>query len=72
MRKGDTAAIHRLEAKALSGTSNPDGGYTVPVEIETSINSALRAISPIRAIAGNRQVSSTVYRKPFATGGLRT
>ncbi len=70
MRKGDTAAINRLEAKALSGSSNPDGGYTVPVEIETSINHALRAISPIRAIAGNRQVSSTVYRKPFATTGF--
>jgi HK97 family phage major capsid protein len=70
MRKGETAAISRIEAKALSSSSSPDGGYTVPVEIEATINHALRAISPIRAIAGNRQVSSTVYRKPFATGGF--
>ena len=70
MRKGDAAAITRLESKALSANSSPDGGYTVPVEIESSINHALRAISPIRAIAGNRQVSSSVYRKPFAIAGF--
>ena len=70
MRKGDASAITRFEQKALSANSSPDGGYTVPVEIESSINHALRAISPIRAIAGNRQVSSSVYRKPFATAGF--
>ncbi len=72
MRKGDATAITRFEQKALSSSSSPDGGYTVPVEIESSINHALRAISPIRAIAGNRQVSSTVYRKPFAVAGFPT
>ncbi len=72
MRKGDAAAIMRIEQKALSANSSPDGGYTVPVEIESSINHALRAISPIRSIAGNRQVSSSVYRKPFATAGFPT
>jgi HK97 family phage major capsid protein len=70
MRKGDTAAITRLEAKALSANSSPDGGYTVPVEIEATINHALRAISPIRAIAGNRQVSASIYRKPFSMTGF--
>lgn len=70
MRKGDASAITRIEQKALSANSSPDGGYTVPVEIESSINHALRAISPIRAIAGNKQVSSSVYRKPFATAGF--
>ena len=72
MRKGDAAAITRFEAKALSANSSPDGGYTVPVEIESSINHALRSISPIRSIAGNRQVSSSIYRKPFATAGFPT
>ena len=49
LRKGDASAIARIEAKALSAGSNPDGGYTVPVEIETTVNHALRAISPIRS-----------------------
>ncbi len=72
VRKGDPSALTRYEQKALSASSSPDGGYTVPVEIETTINHALRAISPVRAIAGNRQVSSSVYRKPFATAGFPT
>jgi HK97 family phage major capsid protein len=70
MRRGDATAITRIEQKALTANANPDGGYTVPVEIEASINHALRAISPIRAIAGNRQVSASVYRKPYATSGF--
>ena len=70
MRKGDASGILRVEAKALSASSSPDGGYTVPVEIENTINHALRAISPIRQIAGNRQVSSAIYRKPISTTGF--
>ena len=70
IRKGDASALLRVEAKALSASSSPDGGYTVPIEIENTINHALRAISPIRQIAGNRQVSSSVYRKPISTSGF--
>ncbi len=72
VRKGDAAALQSIELKALSTTSGPDGGYTVPVEIEARINASLRAISPIRSIAGIRQVSGTVYKKPFATNGFNT
>jgi HK97 family phage major capsid protein len=72
VRKGDAAALSSLESKALSSTSNPDGGFTVPPEIEARVNASLRAISPIRAIAGIRQVSGTVYKKPFATNGFAT
>jgi HK97 family phage major capsid protein len=72
VRKGDAAAIHALEVKALSSSSAIDGGYTVPVEIEARVNASLKAISPIRSIAGIRQVSGTVYKKPFATTGFTT
>ena len=72
VRKGDASRLSQFEEKALSAGSNPDGGYTVPVEIETTVNAALRAISPIRAIAGNRQVTASVYRKPYATSGFAT
>ncbi len=72
IRKGEAATLAALEAKALSVTSNPDGGYTVPAETETMINASLAAISPIRAIAGIRQVSSTVYKKAFSTTGFGT
>ncbi len=72
VRKGDVAALSELEAKALSVGTDSDGGYLVPDETETTINSALREISPIRAIAGVRQVSGSLYKKPFATTGAAT
>jgi HK97 family phage major capsid protein len=44
----------------------------VPVEIERAVNRAVRDVSPIRAIAGVRQVSASVYRKPFAITGAES
>jgi HK97 family phage major capsid protein len=42
----------------------------VPKEVEENINRALRDISPIRSIAGVRQVSRSVHTQPFATTGM--
>ena len=70
VRKGDVGKLGSLEGKALSVGSDPDGGYLVPEETETTINRALKDISPIRAIAGVRQVSGAVYKRPFAISGL--
>jgi HK97 family phage major capsid protein len=69
MRSGETAGLRELEVKALTVGSNPDGGYTVPVEIENQIGARLAAISPIRAIAGVRTISGNVYKKPFMISG---
>ena len=70
VRKGETGGLFDIEAKSMSITSNPDGGYLVPPETEAEIGRRLAAASPIRAIAGVRQVSSAVYKKPFATTGF--
>ncbi|MGD9783890.1 MAG: phage major capsid protein [Hyphomicrobiaceae bacterium] len=72
VRGGETTALRSLEGKALSVGSDPDGGYLVPEETETTINRALRDISPVRAIAGVRQVSGSVYKRPYAVSGLAT
>ena len=69
VRKGEAAALRDLEAKALSVGTGTDGGYLVPDEVERAVNRAVRDVSPIRAIAGIRQVSGSVYRKPFAVTG---
>lgn len=69
VRGGETATLRQLETKAMSVGSNPDGGYLVPVELEHSISSRLRTISPIRSIAGVREISGNVYKKPFMTAG---
>ena len=69
VRKGETAGLIDIESKALSVGSGPDGGYLVPAETETTVNMALKEISPIRAIASVRQVSGSVYKKPFSIAG---
>lgn len=72
IRAGETGNLRELEAKSLSITSDPDGGYLVPEETEKTVMSSLKDVSPIRAIAGNRQVTSTVYKKPFSISGPGT
>jgi HK97 family phage major capsid protein len=69
VRTGREDAVQRLEAKALSVGSPADGGYLVPDETEREIMRRLSDISPIRRIAGSRQVSASVYRKPFSVAG---
>ena len=72
VRKGETQGLFDLEAKSMSISSNPDGGYLVPSETEAEIGRRLAAASPIRAIASVRQMSSAVYKKPFATTNAAT
>jgi HK97 family phage major capsid protein len=72
MRKGDAGALDALELKALSAGAAADGGYTVPLEIETTIDRILAKASPIRAIAAVRRIGSSVYRKPIAIQGAAT
>ena len=69
VRKGDAGRLMKLEEKSLSVGSGPDGGYLVPPETEATINRSLKTISPICGIAGVRQVSGSVYNRPFATTG---
>lgn len=63
------AYVRKGEEKSLSIGSNPDGGYLVPDETDSDITRRLTAISPIRAIASVRQVSSAVYKKPVSITG---
>ena len=69
VRSGDDHGLRRLEEKALSIGSDPDGGYLVPEELSTEIGKRLATISPIRSIAAVRQVSSSLFKKPFAQSG---
>ncbi|MCY1708598.1 phage major capsid protein [Pannonibacter sp. SL95] len=69
MREGRDDGLKALEMKALSIGSNPDGGFLVPAETESGILMRLANVSPIRAIAGNRQVSGSVFKKPYSLTG---
>lgn len=70
VRKGDATGLTRLETKALSAGSDPDGGYLVPEETESAIDRVLKSISPIRAIASVRQIGSMSLKKPTSLGNL--
>ncbi|MBO6637925.1 MAG: phage major capsid protein [Roseitalea sp.] len=69
VRGGDEAGLRRLEGKAMSYGSGPDGGFLVPPETETAIAGRLRDLSPVRALATVRQVTGAVLKKPFAVSG---
>ena len=64
------AYVKRGEEKSLSVGTPSAGGYLVPVETDTEITRLMSALSPIRALASVRQVSSAVYKKPVTTTGL--
>lgn len=66
------AYVKRGEEKALSVGVNADGGYLVPANAENEITRLLTAVSPIRAIAGVRQVSGSVYKRAFSISGPAT
>ncbi len=75
MRQGKTGARTAsgfLELKTLTTSDETGGGYMVPEETETEILRRLSNASPIRAIAGNRQISSSVYKRPFSSAGPAT
>ncbi|MBT9446538.1 MAG: phage major capsid protein [Hyphomonadaceae bacterium] len=72
LRRGDETALSRLETKALSVGSGPDGGYLAPPELDRMIEQRLHAVSPMRAIATVRTTSATVFRKPVSTAQAAT
>ena len=64
-----TGYVKRGEEKALSVGVGAEGGCVVPPETETEITRLMTAVSPIRAIAGLRQVSGSVYKRPISVSG---
>jgi HK97 family phage major capsid protein len=69
VRSGEAGSLRALEAKSMTIASGPGGGYLVPTEVEAMIGRRLAAVSPVRALASVRTISSNVYKKPFMTTG---
>ncbi len=63
VRAGESGGLKRLEAKALSAGSGPDGGYLVPATVEREVLRRLATISPIRAIATVQMISGGLYKR---------
>ena len=58
LRKGDESGLARIEQKALSVGTDPEGGYLVTPEMSATIVQTVFETSPIRAIAGIEAISS--------------
>jgi HK97 family phage major capsid protein len=69
MRTGEVGALKTLEEKALSAGSGPDGGYLVPIPAEREILRRMANISPLRALASVREISTSTYKKAVASTG---
>jgi HK97 family phage major capsid protein len=67
LRKGIETGF---ETKRLSVGIAGEGGLAVPLEIDERIETTLKLISPIRAIADVVKVGTANYRKLVAAGGV--
>ncbi|WP_085552144.1 phage major capsid protein [Azospirillum agricola] len=69
-RKGVDANLRDLEVKAkLNTQSDPDGGYVVPVEMESGIDRVLGTMSSMRSVATVRSIGAAAYKKLVNVGG---
>mgnify|MGYP001480172556 CR=1 FL=1 len=69
MRTGEAGGLKRLEEKALSASSGPDGGYLVPDTVEREVQRRLASVSPIRAISSVKVISGGQYKRAFSATG---
>ncbi len=69
MKKGDMDGLKALESKALSTSTDSDGGVAVPLVIDNEIEKQLRVLSPLRSIVKVKTVDSGNYRRLVNTGG---
>jgi len=69
-RKGTEEGLRDLEVQAaLTTQSDPDGGYLVGEEMETSIERIESTYTAMRSLAMVRNIGASVYKKPVNVGG---
>lgn len=63
-------SLQQLAVQAgLSTSSDPDGGFTVPVEVETTIDRIATSVSTFRQLAGSMTIGTDSYTKLVNLGG---
>ncbi len=61
--------LRELETKALNTQVDTDGGYTVPVEVDTAITRVLGDIGVMRSLARVQTVGSATFKRLVNMGG---
>jgi len=69
-RRGIENNLRDLEVKAaVRSDSDPDGGYTVPEQLESTIDRVLATVSAMRGEAQVMSISTGTYKKLVGQGG---
>lgn len=69
-RKGVDNGLGELQIKAaLKSGSDPDGGWTVPEQMESAIDRVLGTVSAMRRLARVMGISTDTYKKLVNVGG---
>ena len=69
LRKGVDDGLADLERKAVQTTTNPDGGFAVPEELDRTLLELLKDESPMRSVCSQITVGSPDYKKLVNLGG---
>lgn len=69
LRKGIDDGLGELQQKAYNITTDADGGYAVPEELDRDILELMRDVSPMREVANVITVGSSDYKKLVNKGG---
>lgn len=69
LRKGVDDGLGELQQKAYNITTDADGGYAVPEELDRTILELMRDVSPMREVANVITVGSSDYKKLANKGG---
>lgn len=69
-RKGVDDGLRDLEVQASASTlSDPDGGFTVPEEVDQAIDRVALTVSAMRRISTVRGIGTDTYKKLVSKGG---
>lgn len=68
-RKGDETGLAAAERKAMQIGVDPDGGFLVPVEVESAIDRVAGATVAMRRLATVRTIGANSYKKTVVTSG---
>jgi len=70
LMRGNIDSVKDIEIQALASTlSDPDGGFTVPEEVDTAIDRVQGTLSSMRRLATVRGISTDTYKKLVNQGG---
>lgn len=72
VRKGADEGLADLQKKALNVTTEADGGYAVPEEIDRGILGLMQTMSPMRAVCNVVQVGTPDYKRLVNVHGAST